>query len=377
VPPCARAAGARRIDLTRIRTLLLYAASDENATFSYQQTWPRGFLGHPRFDSTAINLAGRRAAARLAAEARIRLWRGDAVVLLHSVFSNARTLSDRCFAAVQKLAVPKAFFIGNEYKLMPEKMRFCEELPVRLLISQSSCPAVHRLYRERLGCAVAGIPNSGFDPDVFRPCADPAGRPIDLGYRTQDAPFYLGHTERRDIAEYFQARAAEAGLTVDISMSPEDRFTVPEWAAFLNRCKGQLGVEAGGDFFELTDRTRLAVNEYMQQVPGATFADIWERFFKNYRDPVPLRIISSRHVEAAGTRTTQMLFEGEYDGYFKQDVHYIPWKKDFSNADEAIAKFRDPGVSAAIAGNAYELAHAELTYDRLLDRFASTLEPLL
>jgi hypothetical protein len=363
--------------LSRIRILLLYAASDENATFSYQQTWPTAFIRHQRFDCTPLNLADGRAPARVAAEARIRFWRGDAIVLLHSVFSNACMLSGRRFAALQRLDAPKAYFIGNEYKGMPEKMRFCEELPVRLLISQSSSPAVHRLYRDRLGCAVAGIPNSGLDPDVFRPCGDPSARPIDLGYRTQDAPFYLGHTERRDIAEYFQAHAAGLGVTVDISMDASDRFSVPEWAAFLNRCKGQLGAEAGGDYFELTDRTRLAVNDYLARVPDAPFADVWERFFKDYRDPVPLRIISSRHVEAAGTRTAQVLFEGDYDGYFVPDVHYIPLKKDFSNAREVVAKFQDEGMRLAVADRAYELVRETLTYDTLIDRFASALEPQL
>ena len=56
------------------------------------------------------------------------MWRGDAVVLLHSVFSNACLLAGRPFAAVQSLGVPKAFFIGNEYKLMPQKMQFCADL---------------------------------------------------------------------------------------------------------------------------------------------------------------------------------------------------------------------------------------------------------
>src|SRR5207247_8237320 len=188
---------------------------------------------------------------------------------------------------------------------------------VQLLVSQSSSPAVHRLYRERLGCAVVGIPNSGLDQDSFRPGRDHGERPIELGYRTQDEPFYIGHTERRDIANYFQTHAGELGLSVDISMEAADRFTVPAWADFLNCCKGQLAAEAGGDFFELTDRTRLAVNKYVQCVPDATFSDVWERFFRDYRDAVPLRTISSRHVEAAGTKTTQILLEGEYDGYFE------------------------------------------------------------
>jgi hypothetical protein len=356
---------------------LLYAASEANATFSYQQTWPGQFARHARFACTPVNLAELGVAGRVADEARIRFWRGDAVVLLHSVFSNSCMLSGRRFAAVQELPAPKAFFIGNEYKSMPEKMRFCDDLPIRLLVSQCSSPAVHRLYRDRLGCEVVGIPNSGLDTDAFRPVCEQAQRPIDLGYRAQDAPFYLGHTERRDIAAYFETHAAAFGVNVDISLDAADRLTVPEWARFLNRCKGQLGTEAGGDLFELTDRTRNAVNAFMAEHPDASFEDVRAHCLTGASDAVPLRIMSSRHVEAAGTKTAQILFEGGYDGYFEPDVHYIPLKKDFSNAGEAVARFRDPGVRQSIADNAYELARTMLTYERLLDRFASALEPLL
>jgi hypothetical protein len=355
---------------------VLHAGFPGNETFSYQVTWPRQFQAHRRFEATLVNL-GNTAVGRLAAEARVRHWSGDAVVLLHSVFSNAQLLDSRCLAAVQRLPQPKAFFIGNEYKLMPEKMRFCEELPAALLVSQSSSAAVHRLYRERLGCRVIGIPNSGLDPDLFKPCADPDARPIDLGYRAQDAPAYLGHTERRDIADYFRQHAARFGLSVDISMEASDRLGVRDWAAFLNRCKGQLGTEAGGDFFELTDATRTQVNAYVRQHPDAEFDEIWRLYFAGYQDPTPLRIISSRHIEAAGTRTAQILFEGRYDGYFEADVHYIPLRKDLSNAGEAVGKFLDRSTRRAIADRAFDLVRSELTYDRLIDRFADALEPLL
>jgi hypothetical protein len=92
---------------------------------------------------------------------------------------------------------------------------------------------------------------------------------------------------------------------------------------------------------------------------------------------VPLRIMSGRHVEAAGTGTVQILFEGDYDGYFKPDQHYIPLRKDFRNADDAIAKFKDRGIRSTIAGNAMTLAREQFTYDALLRRVHALVEPLL
>lgn len=360
-----------------VRTLLVFAESSDNQTFSYQHGWPRHFRAHPGFICTPVNLAGRSWANRLAHPLRVRWGSWDAIVLLHSVFSNACALSGRLFEAIRASPSPKAYFIGNEYKLMPEKMAFCEALGVNLLVSQSGSPRVHDLYRERLGCTVTGIPNTGLDPEVFRPRTPWVERPLDVGYRSLDSPLYLGHDERRRLAEAFRRAGPSRGLKVDISLDAGARLGETEWAAFLNRCKAQIGSEAGGDYFELTDATRLRVNAYLAEHPTATLDDVFPRFFKDYRDPVPLRIISGRNIEAAGTKTLQILLEGHYGGYLEPHVHYIPLRKDLSNVDEALQGLRDEAACRKLTDNAYDLVVRELTYARLLDRFQVALAALL
>jgi hypothetical protein len=355
------------------RVLLVYSVSPENATFSYQQAWPRHFAAHSRFAVTPLNLSRSGVGYRIAAALAVRRWRGDAIVLLHSVFSNSQNLGGRLFEAVARRPEPKAFFIGNEYKAMPEKMQFCDALGLSLLVSQSSSPAVHALYRERLGCAVAGIPNTGLDQRMFSPLRPVDERPFDLGYRADLSPIYLGHTERSDIAAYFTEHAKDLQLTVDISLDRSARFDEAGWACFLNRCKGQLGTEAGGDYFELTDRTRVAVNAFEREHPNTPPAEILRRFFHDYQNPVPLRVMSGRHVEAAGTRTVQILFEGHYDGYLQPDEHYIPLKKDFSNVHDVMRKFRDRAHVERMVENAHLMARQQLTYEALLDRFSDVL----
>jgi hypothetical protein len=356
--------------------LLVLCGFERTSTFSYHTAWPRHLAADPRFRCTVVNLLDRSLFARLRAIAVARAGQFDAIVLLHSVFSNARLLDGRLFEIVRQAPQPTVYFIGNEYKLMPEKMAFCAELGIALLISQSSSPSIHRLYHERLGCPVTGIPNTGLDPALFAPRTPRAARPIDIGYRADDSPIYLGHRERRDIAEFFTREAPHFGLNVDISLDPADRLEEQDWAAFLDRCAGQLGTEAGGDYFDLDDRTRVAVNAFTAAHPAASFEDVEKRFFRDYEGAVPLRILSGRNVEAAGTRTVQILFEGHYDGYFVPDEHYIPLKKDFSNAAEAIRKFRDESFSQRIADNAYHLALEQLTYPKLIDRLHSALEAL-
>lgn len=362
--------------MPRARVLLLFATSANTSTFSYHEAWPRHFQASPAFDCTPINLGDQRWSARLRALATISSWSGDLIVILHSVFSNACLLDGRNFDAISDRSEPKAYFIGNEYKMMPEKMAFCDELPVSLLVSQSSSPEVHQLYHDRLGCKVMGLPNTGYDPDLFAATTPNDERPIDLGYRADDVPPYLGHNERREIAEYFQARASEWGLRVDISLDPADRFNEPEWAAFLNRCRGQLGTEAGGDYFTLDDDRRLHSTDYQRANPGVSDAAVFEMMKGFPKHGVPLRILSGRNVEAAGTRTVQVLFEGHYDGYLQPDVHYIPLKKDFSDADEAIRKYRDVSFRTMLIDNAQVVAE-QLRYTNLIDRFHTAVWPLL
>lgn len=359
-----------------IRVLLLYASGQGNRTLSYQQSWPRAFCRDTRFSCTCVNLMDRSLTDRMRTQWTVRSWRGDLVVALHSVFSNATYLAGRLLDAVAAASPPKVFFIGNEYKLMPEKMALAERLPAALLISQSDSHEVHDLYRRRLHCAVTGIPNTGLDPDVFFPTSATSERPIDIGYRSSDAPVYLGHKERREIAEHFRIHASRMGLAVDISDTDESRrFSESEWAAFLNRCKGQIGTEAGGDHFELDDRTRLAVNAFLTAHPDTPFETVRDRFFP--APGVPMRILSGRNVEAAGMRTVQLLFEGHYGGYFKPDQHYIPLRKDLSDVDEGVRKFRDAACRESIVERAYQLVRSELTYPRLLDRFCDAVAPLL
>lgn len=362
--------------MRRLRLLVLVADGPANATLSYQHGWPRHLSRDPRYESTVVNVQDRSWLARVR-QGALRWTTFDAIVLLHSVFSNACALTGWSFDAVRSNPAPKIFFIGNEYKLLPEKMAFCDALSLGLLITQSHSPRVQSLYRNRLGCAVVGIPNTGWDPDIFRAERPRGDRPIDLGYRSLASPLYLGHNERVEMMEILRAAADRNGLSADFSLCAEDRFDERGWAAFLNSCKGQIGTEAGGDYFELTDETRRRINEFLKTRPDARIEEVRDRFFRDYRDPVPIRIVSSRNVEAAATRTVQLLLEGEYGGYFKPGEHYIAVKRDYSNVDEAIRQFKDPVLCDEITDRAYQLVNEQLTFSSLLNRFDAALRGFL
>ena len=233
--------------------------------------------------------------------------------------------------------------------------------------------SINKKTSKKLGCKVVSLPVLGHDPSLFKPFLTQKEREIDIGYRATRGPFYLGHQDRTDIAEKLIDISEKYNLKIDVSNDNSDRKTLKEWVHFLNNCKGQLGVEAGTDYFELTDEIRLKVNSYVDQNPDVSFQEIYSIFFKNYGCNIPNRHISPRHIEAPGTKTIQILIEGNYNGYFKPDIHYIPLKKDLSNFDEAIEKFNDQTYTNQIVENAYDLVNSELTFEKLLNNLYKEL----
>ena len=354
-----------------LRTLLVYAETHAGATLSYQRGWPRVLAADPRFDCTRLDTAS---ASRFALRVPRRF---DLVVILHSVFSNSGMLAGPLQERVAAVRAPKVWFIGNEYKMMPDKLEFARGLGIDLLVSQIESEEVRELYRRALDRPVVSIPNTGLDPSLVLPGPPLRERPLDLGYRAFDGPAYLGHDERRRLLDVFAAAAARRGLAADLSLDPKARFTEPKWAAFLRSCKGQLGFEAGADYFELDDHSRFAVMAYQSEHPDAGFDEIREAVFGNYGPRVSGRTISGRVIEAAGTKTVQLLVEGAYGGYLEPWVHYIPLRADLANADEALDALGDEAQASAIADRAYDLVATQLTWERLVDRLYDAVQEVL
>ena len=115
----------------------------------------------------------------------------------------------------------------------------------------------------------------------------------------------------------------------------------------------------------------------MTENAGTPWSDVKRKFFDTYGPSIPMRIISGRQIEAAACKTVQILFEGRYNDYFQPDEHYIPLKKDFSNIEEVVRKFRDDTYCEGLVDKAYDVVMSELTYDRLIEKLSSELRHIL
>ncbi len=357
--------------------ILLFLAQDSNwTTLSYATSMPGAIARSPHFKTTIINLGRRSIRSLASATLRAMLGCFDAAFVMHSVFSNVQYMPRRLSDLLVRSRIPVVYFVGNEYKLMPEKMAFAEHLETRLLVTQIAVPDVHRLYADRLGCRTLFLPNAVADPIAFPPGPPLPMRKINVGYRAYDSIKYLGHDDRRAIADIVGPAAAAQGLVCDISLDPAKRFAAAEWVRFLHECRTQLGVESGTDYFELDDCSRLKGNALEAENPEIDLDTYHRLVFGSYKDRVSGRTITSRHLECATTRTPMVMFAGAYCGVFEADKHYISVARDGSNIDEVLSRIADVGHCAEIAARAEASALAHFGEQQTMDRLSKAVRAI-
>ena len=102
----------------------------------------------------------------------------------------------------------------------------------------------------------------------------------------------------------------------------------------------------------------------LESEPHLTEEDLYRKIFKmTTKDYRSGKSISSRHFEPIGTKTCQILLEGQYNNLLIPGKHYLSVKKDYSNIEEIIKKFQDEEQRRLIVDEAYNYVREHHTYD--------------
>jgi spore maturation protein CgeB len=112
----------------------------------------------------------------------------------------------------------------------------------------------------------------------------------------------------------------------------------------------------------------LNVSYYSDIYEQLDFNETFEKFFKDTPlCPIHSKAISSRHFDAVGTKTCQIMLEGRYNDILKADAHFIALKHDFSNIAEVMARFHDSTYRQVMVDRAYEYIMDQHTYRHRID----------
>ena len=389
---------------SRLRTLVLYAQYTDR--LSYYDDWLAAFEAAPCFDVAMLNIC--------APGVRGRVSRGlaecDLVVLLHSTNGDTTIYLEPLLPLFAERRATVLTFVGNEVNLpgSPIAAKRAAFMAMRpdFIATQLPLEAGEYLFGDCVLRRVIAVPHA-LNPDVYRPEVPHAARRLDIGVRAVRYLPHLGDDDRNRIHAYFSTHAARLGLAVEISDTRLDRAG---WARFLNDTRGTVSTEAGSWYLERDDATVNAIRAHTaaqhrgsglviandsplrrlgHRLPYGVRAflraamsrgpvrhesavnealahdEIHDRFFRDRpRAPVYGKCISSRHFDAIGTKTCQIMFEGRFNGILTAGEHYIPLAPDFSDAEEAVATFRDDVQRQRIVDAAHAHVMDRHTYAR-------------
>jgi hypothetical protein len=320
----------------------------------YGMDWRDAFVSSPELDVRVCNMTNFVEYGR----ALLRLRRFDLIVVSHLAAGDDMSLLLKTMHYFDRRRGTLAVFVGNEYDLIDQKVAFIRETGAEYVCTQLPLEAGRYLYGECARARVLPMPHA-LNPAVYYP--DPSvTRSIDVGFIGDIYWPFVGDRERTDLIDYLREHGPRLGLRCEIRT---ERVGRAEWADFLRRSHGVIGAESGTYYLNerggLLDRAR---RYNLEENRAASFDDVYERFYAGVRRGVSGKSVSSRHFEPIGTKTCQILLEGDYNGLLRPGEHYIPVRRDLSDVGEAIRQFRDAAYRAEIAERAYEHVMSEHTY---------------
>jgi hypothetical protein len=291
-----------------------------------------------------------------------RIGHYSLIIILHSATGDNMSILLKTAEWFKKRLGKLVVFIGNEYNLMADKIKFIRSVEADYVCSQLPFEAACWLYRDCKRSQILVLPHA-LNPKLYFP--DPCShRTIDIGFIGHLYHNFIGDMERTNLIQFFQRNGRGLGMSCDIRTQ---RLPREEWAQFLRRCRGILGAESGTYYLDRTGQIIEDVKKYAQRHPKVSFQEIYDLYFKNRQNCVSGKAISSRHFEPIGTKTCQILVEGEYNGILKADEHYIGVKKDLSNIEDVIQRFKDNSYRRSMVERAYEYVMDNHTYRHRVD----------
>ncbi|WP_417782628.1 glycosyltransferase family protein [Terasakiella pusilla] len=385
---------------SRLRVVICVAVYTKH--ISYYDDWMDAFCKSDLFEAEVVNIMAPGAYDDLKRKQR----EADGIILLHSTNGDTLEYMVPLVGLLSERKCPLLSFVGNEFNFpgayISEKRDLFKKFEPDFIATQLLQEAGSFLFSDVVKQKVYSVPHA-LNSDVFQFKTAHKDRVWDLGGRAVTYLPHLGDRERNELHDFFSAHSFDPDLKVDIS---NDRFDRAGWADYLNSCRGTVSSEAGSWYLERDDRTVKAIEEWIKTVKtGAStirsdgviarlaqklpyglkqtirslmkfgpiqyesavkeelnFQEVYDLFFEDTpKAPVYSKCISSRHFDAIGTGTCQILLEGRYNDILIPHVHYIPLKADYSNLDEVLEIFHS-AESEKIAQNVSDYVRENHTY---------------
>lgn len=300
----------------------------------------------------------------------------DAVIIFYSVrVCVPGHLSPSFEEALSQYQGHKILMIQDDYDNTEETRKTIERLGIKTVYTVVPQPFVDKVYpQERFPDVDFFSIMTGYISDEMKnyPNRVPMSeRKVMIGYRGRDIGYWYGNLarEKLEIGIKMKKICREKELCVDIEWEADKRIYSEDWLKWLSSCKATLGTESGSNIFDDTGELKRLVEEEQSKNPQVSYEEVFEKYLKPYEGIVKMNQISPKMFEAISLKVALILYEGEYSGILKPNVHYIPLKKDFSNIEEVLKTLEDNEYLQNLVDNAYEniMTDYKLSYQWLIE----------
>ncbi|MFO0773152.1 MAG: hypothetical protein U0172_00630 [Nitrospiraceae bacterium] len=275
----------------------------------------------------------------------------------------------------------KIQFIQDDYRWVDKICAVMRDIGLDVLYTLVPEKQIGRIWTSaRLPNVLKVTTLAGYVPDRLLGLQTPQveQRPLDIGYRGRELPYWLGRLSQEKvwIGQGVLARSADLGLACDIGWREEQRVYGTSWDEFLSSCKATLGTESGATITDFDGSIEAAVSSYLSQYPSATYEEVHKEILHKYEGNVLMNVISPKIFESIALRTALILYRGEYSGVLSPWKHYIPLEKDFSNLGEVAETLKDMDFVRRLTTCAYDeiIASEKYSYRTFIAQFDQLIE---
>ena len=311
----------------------------------------------------------------------------DAVLIHYSVrLCYSWHLSPQYAARLSEYQGLKMLTIQDEYDWTETARQWMERLGIGVVFTCVPDAYIDNVYPKARFPQVEFINVlTGYVPADYEasghqtPCRPFHERKNFLGYRGRSLPFYYGDLcrEKTTIAQRMREHCLEQQLPCDIEWDDQHRIYGPDWHTFIQDCRAVLGTESGSNVFDDDGRIREQVKAFLEKHPDTGYDEVHARFVKPHEGAVAvMNQVSPRVFEAVFLKTAMVLLEGGYSGVVQPWIHYIPLKKDFSNADEVLGVLADEPFLRRMVERAYAdvIGSGRYTYRQFVAQIDGIME---
>lgn len=293
-------------------------------------------------------------------EFNLDLARFDALAFHYSIRLPYDQVSPSAAVAVSKFRGLKFLFIQDEYDNVYRAWHWIRHLGFQLVFTVVPTQSIEKIYPAKDFPNTRFVSNlTGCVPDDLKGSSDlpaPSQRELIIGYRGRPLPIRYGRLgiEKILIGSLLKAYCDQKGIRSDIAWSEKSRIYGPDWYRFMLSCRSMLGSESGSNVFDWDGTLVSRIAEFKKNNPKALDVEIYEKFVHGEERDGLMNQVSPRVFEAIAAKTVLVLFEGDYSGVVKADVHFVAVKKDGSNLVDVIRRLSDGAYVDAMAERAYQ-----------------------